>query len=275
MEGAPMKTHGFTDAELEQFRRFQRLSFAIQQSAIDKLHDGITEREVAKALMKAYRSEGVTAWFHLPVVLFGDRTALPDPWTVLSFWPTDRALQPGDAVILDASPIFGDYLVDTSQSLHHGPNAEHDTIAAADLAFRTTILDAVRSGATFREIAVRVDAQLTDAGYANRHQLHPGEVLGHRVAKLERAVEPDNDGFDQTLISWFVTNVAAASPPQTPSPTWGAYDGSDHPPADGLWAVEPHIARNGIGVKWEELLVVAGDTVNWLDDTPPHVTNAQ
>ena len=27
------------------------------------------------------------------------------------------------------------------------------------------------------------------------------------------------------------------------------------PPADGLWAVEPHIARDGIGVKWEELLV--------------------
>jgi Xaa-Pro aminopeptidase len=270
-----MKTHGFTDAELERFRHFQRLSFALQQSVIDQLHDGITEREVAKAMMKAYRAEGVTAWFHLPVVLFADRTALPDPWTVLSFWPTERALQPGDAVILDASPIFGDYLVDTSQSVHHGPDANHDAIAADDLTFRTTILDAVRSGATFKEIAVRVDAQLTNAGYTNRHQLHPGEVLGHRAAKLERAVEPDKDGFDQALIRWFVENVAAASAPGTPSPTWGAYDGSNHPPADRLWAVEPHIARGGIGVKWEELLVVAGSDAYWLNDTPPHVTNAR
>ena len=269
-----MKTDRFTDAELEQFRRFQRLSYAIQQSAVDQLHDGITEREVARMLMKAYRAEGVAAWFHLPVVLFGDRTALPDPWTVLGFWPTERALQPGDAVILDASPIFGDYLVDTSQSLHHGANVLHDAIAADDLTYRDTILGAVRSRATFKQIAVNIDMRLTAAGYSNRHRLHPGAVLGHRVAKLERAVEPDKDGFDQTLIGWFVENVAAADPPSKPSPTWGAYDGSDHPPADGLWAVEPHIARNGIGVKWEELLVVAGADVYWLDDTPPHVANA-
>ncbi len=267
-----MKIEHFTDVELDEFLRFQRLSYAIQQSAIDQLHDGITERDVARILMKAYRAEGVTAWFHLPVVLFGDRTALPDPWTVLSFWPTARTLEPGDAVILDASPIFGDYLVDTSQSFHHGANRDHDEIATADLAYRSLVLDAVRSGASFKEIAISVDATLTGAGFANRHRLHPGAVLGHRVAKLERAVEPDHDGFDQTLISWFVENVAAAAPPEVASPTWGAYDGSDHPPADGLWAVEPHIARDGIGVKWEELLVIAGHDVHWLDDTPPHVS---
>lgn len=270
-----MKIENFNDSELDEFLRCQQLSYAIQQSAIHQLHDGITEREVARLLMKAYRAEGVKAWFHLPVVLFGDRTALPDPWTVLSFWPTDRELQPGDAVILDASPIFGDTLVDTSQSLHHGPNDAHDEIAAADLGYRTTVLDAVRAGATFKEIAVGVDAQLTSAGYENRHRLHPGAVLGHRVAKLERAAEPDADGFDQALIGWFVANVAAAQPPAIASPTWGAYAGSDHPPADGLWAVEPHIARNGIGVKWEELLVIAGSDVRWLEEAPPHVVNAR
>ena len=266
-----MKIRDFTDTELDEFLRYQRLSYAIQASVIDGLHDGITEREVAKQLFTAYRAEGVHAYFHLPVVLFGDRTALPDPWTVLGFWPTDRALQPGDAIILDASPIFGDVLVDTSQSHHHGPNPGHDAIAVDDLAYRHTILDAVRARATFQEIATNVDAQLAAAGYANRHVLHPGEVIGHRVAKLGRAAQPDNDGFDQTLISWFVENVAAATPPQTASPTWNHHAGSNHPPADGLWAVEPHIARDGIGVKWEELLVIQGDDVDWLDDSPPHV----
>lgn len=270
-----MKIDGFTDPELDEFLSRQRLSYAIQASVIGELHDGITERAVARLLMKAYRAEGVQAWFHLPVVLFGDRTALPDPWTVLSFWPTDRALQSGDAVILDASPIFGDTLVDTSQSFHHGPNDTHTAIAADDLAYRETVLDAVRSRATFQEIAQSVHTTLTQAGYANRHRLHPGAVLGHRVAKLERAVEPDSDGFDQTLISWFVAHVAAAAPPAVPSPTWGAYAGSDHPPPDGLWAVEPHIARDGVGVKWEELLVIAGADVYWLDDTPPHVAHAR
>ena len=270
-----MKIDGFSDRELDEFLSRQRLSYAIQASVVGELHDGITERAVARQLMKAYLAEGVQAWFHLPVVLFGDRTALPDPWTVLSFWPTDRALQPGDAVILDASPIFGDTLVDTSQSFHHGSNDTHDAIAAADLTYRATILDAVKHRATFREIALAVDATLTRSGYSNRHRLHPGAVLGHRVAKLERAVEPDSDGFDQTLISWFVAQVTAAAPPEIPSPTWNVYDGSDHPPPDGLWAVEPHIARDGIGVKWEELLVIAGEETYWLEDTPPHVANAR
>ena len=269
-----MKIDGFSDRELDDFLARQRLSYAIQASVIGEFYDGITERAAARLLMKAYRAEGVQAWFHLPVVLFGDRTALPDPWTVLSFWPTDRALQCGDAVILDASPIFGDTLVDTSQSFHHGPNDAHDAIAADDLAYRATILDAVKRRATFKEIAVHVDATLTHAGYANRHRLHPGAVLGHRVAKLERAVEPDSDGFDQMLIGWFVERVAAAAP-GVPFPTWNVYDGSDHPPPDGLWAVEPHIARDGIGVKWEELLVIAGADAYWLDDTPPHVAHAQ
>ncbi|MEP6623770.1 MAG: M24 family metallopeptidase [Acidimicrobiia bacterium] len=269
-----MKIDGFTDLELEHFADYQRLSYAIQRSVLDNLHDGITEREVARQLFTRYRDEGVRGYFHLPVVLFGDRTAVPDPWTVLGFWPTGRTLGPGDPVIVDASPVFGDYLVDTSQSHRHGPNEVHAAIASDDLAFRDSILDAVRGGATFREIAVHVDAEVTAAGYSNRHVKHPGEVLGHRVARLGREVEPDGDGFDQTLISWFVTEVAAATTPEHPSPTWNHHRGSDHPPPDGLWAVEPHIARDGIGVKWEELLVVRGGEVRWLDESPPHVTHA-
>jgi hypothetical protein len=110
-----------------------------------------------------------------------------------------------------------------------------------------------------------VDTQLTAAGYSNRHVKHPGGVLGHRVVKLERNAEPDADGFDQTLITWFTEHVAGARPPAQPSPTWTHHSGSDHPPADGLWAVEPHIAREGIGVKWEELLVIQGSDVHWLE----------
>ena len=113
-----------------------------------------------------------------------------------------------------------------------------------------------------------MDAQLTGAGYSNRHVKHPGGVLGHRVAKLERNAEPDDDGFDQSLITWFTEHVAAARPPAQPSPTWTHHDGSDHPPADGLWAVEPHIARGDIGVKWEELLVIQGNEVHWLEPSP-------
>jgi hypothetical protein len=44
-----------------------------------------------------------------------------------------------------------------------------------------------------------------------------------------------------------------------------------HPAEPGLWAVEPHIGFCGVGVKWEELLVVTEDDAYWLDDNLPHV----
>ena len=241
MQTDGMRWRGFSDAELAVFRRHQRRSFAIQEAVAARLVTGVTEREVAKALWLAYREEGVRSYFHLPVVLFGDRTALPDPWGVGSFYPTDRALAPGDAVILDASPIVDGYLVDTSTSWCHEPiGTAHSLAAADDLAYRDVIAEAVRAGATFREIAIDVDRRFTAAGYRNAHRQHPGEVLGHRVGHIGSAATPDAEGFAHRLVAWFYEQIAAAEPP---SPTWNHRAGSDHPPADGLWAVEPHLAR--------------------------------
>jgi hypothetical protein len=39
----------------------------------------------------------------------------------------------------------------------------------------------------------------------------------------------------------------------------------------GLWAVEPHVAIDGVGAKFEELLVVTDSGAHWLDDDVPHV----
>lgn len=61
-----MKWSGFNDAEIERFRDFQVLSFEVQQRIVATLRTGITERDVAKAMMKAYRAEGVASYFHLP-----------------------------------------------------------------------------------------------------------------------------------------------------------------------------------------------------------------
>ena len=102
-------------------------------------------------------------------------------------------------------------------------------------------------------------------------------MLGHRVLHVDRDPQPDDFGFDQGVIRYYVkgSKIAEANCGTTPSPTWNHLAGSQHPPADGLWAVEPHIARNGIGVKWEELLVIQGSEVYWLDDDVPHINAAE
>lgn len=238
-----------------------------------QLEAGVTERDATRWAMKAYRREGADRFFHLPVALFGERTTLPEPWTTESFWPTDRVLGPGEPVVLDASPIFDGYVVDTSISWSPAPSPAHVAAMADDLEYRATILDAVRSGATFRDIARSVDADLARRGDRNCHRLHPEAVLGHRVLRMtgsSAASPPDPSGFDTTVLEWFRVAIGAARQRGAPSPTWSDQPTSDHRPAPGLWAVEPHLARGDLGVKWEELLVVEDHDAYWLDDDVPH-----
>ena len=55
------------------------------------------------------------------------------------------------------------------------------------------------------------------------------------------------------------------------SPLWNGGHRSDHAPVPGMWAIEPHLGFHGVGVKFEELLVVTDDDAYWLDDDLPHV----
>jgi len=268
---------GFSDAQLGQFRRWQAVSYAVLGEVAAQLTLGATERDATRLAMKAYRREGADRYFHLPVALFGERTTLPDPWTTESFWPTDRVLAPGDAVLMDASPIFDGYVVDTSVSFTVEPNAIHAAAMAADLAYRASILGAVRAGATFREIAQVVAADMDSRGDRNCHRLHPEGVLGHRMVRLTdpgAIPPPDASGFDATVLGWFIRGIAAAESRGAPSPTWTDRPTSDHRPPAGLWAVEPHLARGDVGVKWEEILVIEDGDAYWLDDHVPHLTAA-
>lgn len=272
--GGPLiQFEGFTDQQLDQFRRYQAVSYGVLEEVAARIAPGVTERDATRWAMKAYRREGAERYFHLPVALFGERTALPDPWSTASFWPTDRALEPGDPFLLDASPIFDGYVVDTSISRSPEPSPTHAAAMADDLVYRVTILDAVRSGATFREIALTVDSDMTQRGDRNCHGLHPEGVLGHRVVRItnpDAVPPPDPSGFDATVLGWFIDGIAAAQERGEPSPTWNDRATSDHRPSPGLWAVEPHLARGDVGVKWEELLVVEDRDAYWLDEDVPH-----
>ena len=84
---------------------------------------------------------------------------------------------------------------------------------ADDLVYRTRSWTRSAPGATFREIAVAVDADMAARGDRNCHQLHPGEVLGHRavlITDLSEVPPPDASGFDQTVLQWFIEGVATA-----------------------------------------------------------------
>src|SRR5438045_2763473 len=118
-----MRVESFTSEELEQFKRFQRDSFDTLVEVSQTLQAGETEQQVARRLRKRFHEQGVHHYFHVPVALFGERTAYPGDFGQLGALPTEKKLEPGMPVILDASPIYKGYTVDTSLSCSFGENA--------------------------------------------------------------------------------------------------------------------------------------------------------
>lgn len=268
-----VQTRGFSPAALERFKELQRRSFSILESVAATLGEGQTEKDVARSLVRKYREAGFTSFFHLPVVLFGERTALPGDWTIAHFFPKDRALKAGDSVIMDASPICEGFLVDTSYSFCMGENAAHRDMMANLAGFRAAICDAVNAGRSFKEIAEDVLLKFASYGYEPAHAKHPGAVLGHRAVKFARLpVQWRINGFDGLALTWFrLKDRFAQTPLGRRSPLWNQSQSSDHAPHDGLWLVEPHAGKDGVGAKWEEILVINRGKARWLDDQPPHV----
>lgn len=268
-----IKAQGFSPAQLSRFRDLQRQSFDLLERVAGRLVGGETEKEVGRELVREYRKLGAESFFHLPVVLFGERTALPGEWSVGKFFPRRRALQAGDSVILDAAPVIGGYLVDTSYSLCFGECTRHRAMMRHLSRFRHEVLAAINQGDSFASIARAVDGAIQSAGYESVHRKHPGEVLGHRAVKLPRLpVNLRFRGFDAVALGWFRAKHAwAASGLGRRSPLWNARTTSEHGPHEGLWLVEPHAGSGAVGAKWEEILVIEAGRARWLEEAPPHL----
>ena len=268
-----IKTNNFSPKELASFKHYQKLSFDILQSVADSLKEGDSEKDVARKLVKKYRQAGAKTFFHLPVVLFGDRTTLSGDWKIKHFFPKRNNLKMNDSVIFDAAPLFNGFLVDTSLSFCFGRSSEHDAMMLHLAYYRDSIPIAINEGATFKNITEQVGKTMLESGYKPAHQKHPGEVLGHRAIRTPNfLLRPKIQGFDAISLSWFrLKDSIAMKSFGNKSPLWNASNTSNHPAHDGLWLVEPHASKGNIGAKWEEILVIENGQARWLQDRPPHV----
>ena len=266
-----VKTHGYTKAEIDRFRTLQQTCFQIQTELASELQEGVSEREVARELFDRYRKSGAGNFFHLPVALFGDRTGLPGNWRLGHFFPRKTTLKEGDAVILDGSPVFDGFMVDTSYSFCFGKNPKHEEMMRSLLEERGRILDEVNERKTFKAIAQRVADDCEALGYEPVHEKHPGEVLGHRAVRVRGPQGWRLRGSDGVSLSWFLIKEGQARFFPKQSPLWNRNPSSDHAPTDGLWLVEPHFGTPEFGAKWEEILVIEDGRAYWLEDNPPHV----
>ena len=229
------------------------------------------------------RDAGVHGFFHRPFAWFGDRTCFKDFRTPLDFFPTDRALEPGMAAILDVAPVSMATQRTSAMRSRAATTPRSIDCSTISRASAALILELVESGETLAEIYRGTEDMLADLGVRNCHRHYPFGVLAHRVYHQPRVPLGQRPllGFGLTAGLGLTRADGGQSPPESVAarvpglrqgtPFCNTGHGSDVRPEPGLWAFEPHIARGDVGAKWEELLVVEDRRAFWLDDDLPHV----
>jgi hypothetical protein len=264
----------YSQAELDKFRQVQRLAYDCVEHVEKQLTAQMTEREAARLMRDYLAARGVEHYFHKPFAWFGDRTAFVNFRNDLYFFPSNRPLAWGLPVILDVAPLVDGYAADIGYSCVYGRNDLYEKMVLDLEPYRTLILRGVRAEKTLLQIYREVDELIRSQGYENRHQRYPYGVLAHRI---DRIVPSHLDrltlgGFGVGALRWFAREGGALRRGVSHhSPFWNEKEQSAHVATRGLWAVEPHIGHQGVGVKWEELLVVTDSDAFWLDDDLPHV----
>ncbi len=281
-------TFPYSAAELDRFRQVQRLAYDIAQHVESQLEVGMTEVDVCLLLAAAQAINDVTQVFHEPFAWIGRRTVLGADWITTAlgakdlvagvrpgtpFFPTSRAIADGAPVIIDLAPVIGGISTDVGYSCVVGANRQFHDLDRALPRIRSFLLEGIRAGESLLTLYRELDVLLAQRGWENCHQHYPDRALGHLVFPLEAGARP---------------SVAAAGVRDrrgggTARRRRGRRRGRDLVPGlerhlpqrlsracPGLWAVEPHIGRDGVGVKFEEILVVTEDDAFWLDDHLPH-----
>ncbi len=260
--------------ELEAYRHAQRLAYDSVEAVAARLTEGVTERQAAQWVRDYLAEQGIKYYFHAPFAWFGERTQLAVDWGDDDFLPTDLALEKGMPVILDVAPVVDGFAADVGYAFCFGHNDQHEAMLDDLEAYREMIPRMLKSGSNMQDVYMAIDQKIREQGYLSSHRSYPAGVIGHRVTTLSPEGIDDEargGGFGISAYRYLKNKkVQSATAPEL-SPYWNDSHLSAHAPEIGLWAVEPHFARNGIGVKFEELLVVSENDVYWLDDALPHV----
>jgi Xaa-Pro aminopeptidase len=253
------------------FREVQQLAYRCVGEVGAALRPGVTERQAAARIRSWLVEHGVEDWFHIPFAWFGDRTTLKGMRNPLRFFPSNRALEEGMPYILDVAPVVGGYTSDIGYAGCLGENAVWNRMLDDLAEYRTLILEQVRERRLFSEIYDAVDQFAAKHGYEPAHHVYPGRVLAHQVWRV-RNPGPKTvvAGFGNRSLRLLARSLLVGFE-EGWSPLWAGSVRSDHRPVPGMWAIEPHLGFRGVGVKFEELMVVTSDDAFWLDDDLPHV----
>lgn len=156
--------------ELDWMRKACAIADRALQHGFNKLHNGMTERELASAITGEMRHLGGGDTFC--TALFGERAALPHGRAA------DRRLKPGDAVLVDTGTTFHGYWSDITRTVFYGePTPRQRELYELVYKANRAGFEAARAGATCESVDAAGRKVIADAGLGD-HFIHR---LGHGV----------------------------------------------------------------------------------------------
>jgi Xaa-Pro aminopeptidase len=248
--------------------RAQRLSRDVLHDVARTVRPGDREIDVTRAIEEKLERAGVRAWLHTAYAWWGDRTRFarfvdwePDALA------TDRRLREDEPFILDVAPIVDGYPADYAVSGHtEGPGAAaHGAMLEALREIKRAIPGAAEKAADGGELFQDVRQHIESRGLDLIHDRYPAGVLGHALDEVPRPLQKAprvGDGFQLPIIAAYAMAIVRHRFFGGPYPFLNA-DSREKP--RGVYAVEPHLGKGGVGVKFESILVVDGDETRWLD----------
>lgn len=164
------------DSLREAARRLDRAT----EHARSRLREGVTERQIAREIERHMREDLDVEPGFASIVLFGERSALPHGA------PSDRALRPGDLVLVDIGVRYRGYVADTTRTFALGSlDAELRRVHAIVQEAQAASREACRPEVGMGDLDAAARRVIQAAGYGDAFPHRVGHGLG-----LEAHEEP-------------------------------------------------------------------------------------
>jgi len=248
----------------------QRVAREAVLSVAESVRVGDTERQVCARLEREFRKARVAHWLHTPYAWWGERSCFDwrGTWETNAL-PSERALQAGEAFVLDAAPIVAGFPADFA----HSGCAEGDASSAREHAalleqltrIKHELVTWARQAAGSAALCERVATAIEAEGSQVIHTRYPAQVLGHTLEGFPNwssSAPRVGTGFQLPLLLTYATGLLLHHLTGAPYPFLNA--GAPGRP-QGLYAIEPHLAKGTLGAKFESVLLVDGSETRWLD----------
>lgn len=164
------------DDEIAAMERAIAVAEKALQRILPRVRPGLTERQVAAMLTQELLASGAESIAFGPIVAGGPNSASPHAAT------SNRALRPGDLLVVDWGVYVDDYPSDITRTFAVGPVDDelrhiYDVVLAANEAARR----AVRPGLTGQQIDRVARDVIEDAGYGEYFIHRTGHGLGLEI----------------------------------------------------------------------------------------------